>query len=205
MRFIAGISAVGYFFDAARAADTGHWIFPMPDFLHVVVFSLCPLIIFSDLYQRRVRNDVLLAALLTGIGWLIWVWTQQTAAPLVMAAIGLLIGFFVLMPFYLGGWMGAGDVKFFATLGFLLGGKALLPVWIIASLLGGVHAVMILMSRALTRHPGSALAVVQSRFAQSLLWQHVLVARQARKGLPYAAYMAVGALMTMTFTTLTHW
>ena len=101
--------------------------------------------------------------------------------------------------------MGAGDVKFFATLGFLLGGKALLPIWIIASLLGGVHAVIILVFRVLMRYSGSGLAALQAQVIEWHLWQRVLIAREGRKGLPYAAYMAIGALITMKFTTLTHW
>jgi prepilin peptidase CpaA len=177
----------------------------MPNFLQVVVIVLCLLIIADDLYERRVRNAWLLAALLFGAGWLMWAWMQQVAVPLVLAVIGLLIGLLILLPFYVMRWMGAGDVKFFATLGFLLGGKALLPIWIIASLLGGVHAVIILVFRFLMRYSGSGLAALQAQVIEWHLWQRVLIARKGRKGLPYAAYMAIGALITMKFTTLTHW
>jgi len=177
----------------------------MPQFLQAVAVLLCLLVIVGDFYQRRVRNQWLVAALLLGLGWLIWFWTRQTAVPLVTAMMGLAIGLAVLLPFYIGGLMGAGDVKFFATLGFLLGGKALLPIWIIGSLLGGVHAVVILVSRYLMGYPGLGFAGLQIRVTESRLWQHVLVARNGRKGLPYAAYMAIGGLLTMFFTTLTHW
>lgn len=177
----------------------------MPSLLQVLVIFLCVLTIASDIIEHRVRNAWLLAALILGAVWVVWMFVKNDAAKPWGSVVGLVIGFLVLLPFYIWRWMGAGDVKFFATLGFLLGAKALLPIWIIASLLGGAHAVIVLMSRVLTRHPGSALAVVQARMVQSHVWQRVLLARQGRKGLPYAAYMAIGALLTMTFTTLTHW
>ena len=177
----------------------------MPSPLQAMAIFLCILTIASDLFEYRVRNAWLVAALMLGAGWMIWLWTQYDAAPPWMALVGLLIGFSVLLPFYVMRWMGAGDVKFFATLGFLLGGKALLPIWIIASLLGGVHAVIILVFRVLMRYSGSGLAALQAQVIEWHLWQRVLIARKGRKGLPYAAYMAIGALITMKFTTLTHW
>jgi prepilin peptidase CpaA len=177
----------------------------MPSFLEAVVVLLCFLTIASDFIEHRVRNAWLMVALLLGAGWMIWSWLKNNNAVPWMAAFSLLIGLLVLLPFYVMRWMGAGDVKFFATLGFLLGGKALLPIWIIASVLGGMHAVAIVLSRLVSRHAGSGLAAMQAQVGQSLLWQRVLAARDGRKGLPYAAYMAIGALLTMKFPDLTHW
>jgi prepilin peptidase CpaA len=177
----------------------------MPSFLEAVVVLLCFLTIASDFIEHRVRNAWLMVALVLGAGWMIWSWLKNNNAVPWMAAFSLLIGLLVLLPFYVMRWMGAGDVKFFATLGFLLGGKALLPIWIIASVLGGMHAVAIVLSRLVSRHAGSGLAAMQAQVGQSLLWQRVLAARDGRKGLPYAAYMAIGALLTMEFPDLTHW
>jgi len=177
----------------------------MPSPPQAVAILLCLLTIASDVIEHRVRNTWLLAALTIGAGWTIWSWLNENGAPPWAAGVGLLIGLLVLLPFYVMRWMGAGDVKFFATLGFLLGGKALLPIWIIASVLGGIHAVGLLLSRYVMRHAGSGLAAMQAQFGQSYLWQRVLAARNGRKGLPYAAYMAIGALLTMKFTSLTHW
>jgi len=122
-----------------------------------------------------------------------------------MALAGLLIGLVVLLPGYIFGWMGAGDVKFFAVLGFLLGAKALLPIWIVGSLLGGIHALAIVGSRHWVRNYGYPLASLQTSINESRLWQQVLAARQGRVGLPYAAYMAMGALLVVFVPDLTHW
>lgn len=129
----------------------------------------------------------------------VW-WLGQRDMPW-MALVGLLIGLLAMLPFYVFGWMGAGDVKFFAVLGFLMGAKALLPIWIIASLIGGVHAIALLLSR----HAGPWGQALQAQWAGTRLWQRVLVARQGRKGLPMAAYMAVGALTTVAMPQLAHW
>jgi len=177
----------------------------MPSPLEAVVIVLCVLTVASDIFEHRVRNVWLVAALFFGTGCLIFEWLRVGGSAPWTALFGLLIGFLVLLPFYAIHLMGAGDVKFFATLGFLLGGKALLPIWIIASVLGGVHAVIVLVSRYVIRHAGPGLAFMQGQFIESRLWQRVLVARNGRKGLPYAAYMAIGALLTMKFSTLTHW
>jgi len=177
----------------------------MPSPLQAVVILLCAFTVVTDVFEHRVRNAWLLASLMLGAGSMAWMWLQNDAALPWMSPAGLLIGFLVLLPFYVMRWMGAGDVKFFATLGFLLGGKALLPIWIIASMLGGIHAVIILLSRHVIRRSGSELAAMQMQVVESHVWQRVLEARGGRKGLPYAAYMAIGALITMKFTTLTHW
>lgn len=180
------------------------WMSASP--LQMMIIVLCVSIIASDLYAHRVRNAWLLSALLLGAGWMGWEWLQNAEASLPWNALtGLLIGLVVLLPFHIFGLMGAGDVKFFATLGFLLGGKALLPIWIIGSLLGGMHAVIIALSRYAERHSAGSLVMVQARVRESRLWQNVLVARQGRKGLPYAAYLAIGAIFTIFVPSLMHW
>ncbi|CAM0997200.1 Prepilin type IV endopeptidase peptidase domain-containing protein [Rhodanobacter sp. Root179] len=177
----------------------------MSEPLQALIVMLCGLTIFSDLYAHRVRNAWLLLALLSAGGWLLWSWARGTAGPPWPSLAGLLIGLGALLPFYIVGWMGAGDVKFFATLGFLLGGEALLPIWIIASLLGGMHAIVITVARQKTPLASGPVAMVQTMSRESRLWQRVMTARQGRKGIPYAAYMAIGALFTLYAPNVVHW
>lgn len=162
-------------------------------------------VVISDLYAHRVPNAWLLAALLAGATWLVHGWVRGTGGPPWPALAGLLIGLGALLPVYVFGWMGAGDVKFFATLGFLLGAKALLPIWIIGSLLVGVHAVIIVMSRAYLAQALPGWAAVQWRVADSAWGRRIVAARGARQGLPYAAYLAIGALTTLYVPDLMPW
>ncbi|WP_426701293.1 A24 family peptidase [Rhodanobacter sp. Col0626] len=171
--------------------------------LHVLVIAICVLTMAGDFWERKVRNNWLVGALIFGAGWMVWCWARGIAGPPWPAMLGLLMGLVVLLPFYILRSMGAGDVKLFAVLGFLMGAKALLPIWIIASLIAGAHTVLLIMSRM-----SICLAVVnvlKIQAEKSSLWQRVLTARQGRRGLPYAAYMGIGALVTLYVPNLVHW
>jgi len=171
----------------------------------ILAMLLSVTVIFSDTCMRRVPNLWLLAALLVGTLALAlpdgWVASGHWATPW----IGLLAGFLVLLPMYACGWMGAGDVKFFATLGFLLGARALLPIWVIGSLLCGVHALLVVMARAPMVQMLPGWNTVQLRYADSAWAQRLARARGNRQGLPYAAYLGIGALITLAMPQLAHW
>lgn len=155
-------------------------------------------VIASDLYARRVPNRWLLGALLLGTLLLAWQAVQQGIASTVPHGAGLLLGLCSLFPFYAMRWMGAGDVKFFAVLGFLLGWQALLPVWIGASLMAGVHAVAVYSWRSLRLHLPPRLMVLQHDAVQHRALAPVLhqvqQARGGREGIPYAAYLGLTSI-----------
>ena len=172
--------------------------------LHALALLISLLIAASDLYARRVPNRWLLATLLLGATSLGLSWMMGTGGPPWPALLGLLLGLGVLLPVYLFGWMGAGDVKFFATLGFLLGAKALLPIWMVGSLLAGMHAAAVLVSRYWPHRAAPAWPTAPAWLAMSPLRQRIAAARQGRQGVPYAAYLAVGALVVVAAPNLLH-
>ncbi|MCW8344380.1 prepilin peptidase, partial [Stenotrophomonas sp. SG1] len=91
-------------------------------------------------YARRVPNAWLVAA---GVIAALAITAGQFSAPRLPwlpHVAGAVLGLLALLPFYALRWMGAGNVKFFAVLGLMLGWQALLPVWLVASLAAGVHA-----------------------------------------------------------------
>lgn len=155
---------------------------------------LCVQVASSDLYARRVSNRWLLACLALLV--LLLCWQGAGMARWREAGLGLLCAA-ALLPFYAMGWMGAGDVKFFAVLGALLGPALLLPVWILASLAAGVHAICVMSApRILTRVPLGLRFVVENTQGRLHAWpphQRMLAARHGRRGIPYAAYLAVAA------------
>ncbi|AIY40104.1 putative prepilin peptidase transmembrane protein [Collimonas arenae] len=91
-------------------------------------------------------------------------------------------------PLYILRAMAAGDVKFFAVLGLLLGPGALLPVFLFASLIAGAHAMIVYVLR-LGLAPG--LQVIAVRVACWNWYQRMLERRGNRVGIPYAAYLAL--------------
>jgi prepilin peptidase CpaA len=163
-------------------------------------------VIASDLYARRVPNRWLLGALLLGALLLAWLAMHQGIASIAPHAAGLLLGLCSLLPFYVMRWMGAGDVKFFAVLGFLLGWQALLPVWIGASLLAGVHAVAVYSWRSLRLYLPLRLTLLQHNAAQHRALAPALhqlqQARGGRQGIPYAAYLGLTSIGWIAWTLL---
>lgn len=173
--------------------------------LGLLAIGLCLRIAISDLYARRVPNAWLLAACAIALPLIV---AGQFSAPRIdwsAHLLGAVLGLVALLPFHAARWMGAGDVKFFAVLGLLLGWQALLPVWVLASLAAGVHAVLVLAARQLgTRLPVRLQLQVNRTSAQ---WhshpalRELQAARQGRQGIPYAAYLAFAAIGWLLATT----
>ncbi|GAB3052000.1 A24 family peptidase [Stenotrophomonas tumulicola] len=166
--------------------------------LGLLAMALSLRIVISDLYARRVPNTWLLAG--AGVGAVLVAASALSSSftDILPHLLGLLIGFAALIPFYAIRWMGAGDVKFFAVLGFLLGWQALLPVWIGASLLAGLHSVTVYVWRGVRGFlPMRAMSLqnqISDRLQQRPALQTMQAARQGRVGIPYAAYLGFAAI-----------
>lgn len=98
-----------------------------------------------DWRQQRLPNWLTLGGL--GIG-LIWIWMSGSVLlggdP---SRNGLAAGIAaaVLLPAYLAGWLGAGDVKFVAAMGILGGAAVLLPTLLMACIVAGFGALLVLV------------------------------------------------------------
>ncbi|WMJ69489.1 prepilin peptidase [Stenotrophomonas sp. 24(2023)] len=172
--------------------------------LGLLAIGLCLRIAISDLYARRVPNAWLLGTSALAMVALLAGQFIGPPAAWMPHLLGALLGLVALLPFYAIGWMGAGDVKFFAVIGLLLGMHALLPVWIIASLAAGAHAVAVL---ACARLPLVLPTPLQLQWERShRYWrnrpsvQRMQGARQGRQGIPYAAYMGIAAIGWVLWT-----
>jgi prepilin peptidase CpaA len=96
-----------------------------------------------DWRSRRVSNLLVIAGLIAAL-----ICASTARAPfgvsLAQAGLGVVIGFAILLPFYLLHLMGAADVKIFAVLGAWCGLSVLFEIWVIASILAGVHAAVLM-------------------------------------------------------------
>ena len=117
-----------------------------------------------------------------GIGW-------------AQALAGAAIGFGFLLLFYAAGLMGAGDVKFAGALGLWVGLQALAPIWIVASLLAGVHAVLWLVLQRWPWFPRLALMLFGPRPSTA----DGQGSRQRARFIPYAAYLALATAVWMVW------
>lgn len=157
---------------------------------------LAVLVIAYDLYARRVPNRLLLITLLVAAAF--YAAPTVTDDPSVgQGLLGFIAGLGLLLPFYLLHWMGAGDVKFMGVLGFLLGPKAVIFIWLTSCITLVVHTVCLGFCRlaikhfALPHHPVTLVINDLSNRADSRMTS----ARKGRVGMPYAAHLALAALI----------
>ncbi|MNK96670.1 Type IV leader peptidase family protein [compost metagenome] len=166
--------------------------------LPVLALLLSAQVAISDLYARRVSNRWLLCVAGLAVAGLLWSWMTGAMPFPGMHLLGLAVGLVALLPFYVIGWMGAGDVKYFAVLGLLLGAPALLPIWIVASLMAGAHALAVIVAPGVRSLLPIRAQLLHARVQQQ--WQAGATARglqslrQGRAGIPYAAYLAAATL-----------
>lgn len=153
------------------------------------VALLCAATLYTDFAHRRVPN-ILLAIAVLALG-LALIAGQAAEPPLAARLIGAGLGLAVTLPVYALGRMAAGDVKFLTVAGLFTGPQGLVVAWVVGSLLGLVHALLAL-ALALARRTPAADHALHSR-DQTLPTAQFSPAR----GIPYAAYLAVGVLAWM--------
>lgn len=144
----------------------------------------------TDLKTRRIPNYVVLVLGIAGFGF-----SVLHAPPLegAMRGVGgLVTGLVLWLPFYMMGWLGAGDVKLFAASGVWLGPGRTLEGAVIAALAGALLAVgWMAWNHGLKRVVETVwLATV----APTVLATSAESGRSSRS-LPYGVALVVGALV----------
>lgn len=159
----------------------------------IFFIGLCLVIALYDLLFRRVSNWLLLAALGVHAGWLVVTGHGLNGIDVWQSLTGGIVGFVLFLPLYALRAMGAGDVKFFALLGLMMGLPALLLLWLIGSVLAGLHAlVWYATTKQLVVLP--AWNLFADRLAANDWYRQMLKRREGRRGIPYAAYLAIAAI-----------
>ena len=143
-----------------------------------------------DFRQRRIPNALVLVGAVLGVAALATN-LQPFGLGWGAALTGAAVGFGVLMTLYATGVMGAADVKVAGVLGLWLGTTPLLPVWVVASVLAGVHALC-----WMALHHGALLPDLASALSADAESPGV-AGRPARRQrhIPLAAYLALAALL----------
>ena len=97
-----------------------------------------------DLRSRRIPNG--LTAAMTGIGFGLGASAQGEMSMLTSLA-GFTLGLMFMMPGYVMGATGAGDVKLMGAVGALVGPSMVLTAFLCTSIAGGVLALMVAVQR----------------------------------------------------------
>jgi prepilin peptidase CpaA len=123
----------------------------MHPYIAVFLLAALGLAVFTDLREQRIPNSLTLSTALFGIlfhGLGGFVFGPESGAGGVLFALaGLGVGLALMLPPYLFGVMGGGDVKLLAAVGACLGWQVTVEAFLYSSLAGGVYALAVLLLR----------------------------------------------------------
>lgn len=137
----------------------------------IILLAWATIAAVCDARDRRLPNWLTLGGFTVGAVYALIAGVSLLGGNTANAMFAAAIAFLLFFPMYLAGWMGAGDVKLFAAMGMLGGSKVLLPTLLIASIVAGIGALVLLGRNR--KNTGAAEA-------------------PARRPLPYGVGLALG-------------
>jgi prepilin peptidase CpaA len=145
-----------------------------------------------DVRSRRIPNWLTGTAIALGLGMHWWL---QGWMALATAALAGAIGGGVFLLFYLGGGMGAGDVKLMAGVSVLVGLGHVGEVLIATALLGGVFAILLAVSKGQLKAVVGNVAGIFVHHGKAGLTPHpeLNLTNPLTLRLPYGIAIAAGA------------
>ena len=148
--------------------------------LIVPLLALLIVALITDLRDRRIPNILVLAGLVIGVAGHVWF---SGVTGLVLAASGMCVGLLCLLPFYISGGMGAGDVKLMAMCGAFLGPVHVVVAAVAALVVGGVI--------------GTVWFSMQLRSTESADPQDDADSISMNAAIPYALAVSAGAIISL--------
>ena len=137
------------------ACPAWHPLNLMPNLFIIVTHALLAALLLSavtiDFRSRRIPNRLVLAGMVLALAFHAFA-TVTGAPPLAGPAAwaplaGLVVGFALLLPLYLLGAMGAGDVKLMAMVGAFIGAQPVLVAALYTFLAGGLLSLAFMLGR----------------------------------------------------------
>ncbi|MCH8251841.1 MAG: prepilin peptidase [Planctomycetes bacterium] len=159
-----------------------------------------------DYKERRVPNKLNLAIALVGFA----AQAVYNGAPgLASGALGLLVGFGLLIVPWLMHGMGAGDVKLMAAIGVWLGPALTLYSFTAGAVIGGVIAMIMILSSGRLRMAYVNLSTIVTKCAsRKTVFSEYGSAKSfgaTSQLLPYGVPLTIGTILIMTATTFGWW
>jgi prepilin peptidase CpaA len=127
-----------------------------------VVIAAVVIAAVTDLRSFTIHNALTLPLLATG---LIYHGLQGDWAAFSSSLQGAMFGFGILLPFFLAGGIGAGDVKLMAGVGAWLGWPVILVVFTIAALAGAAYGLVLVVACGRLREGCVNLQILWHRIA----------------------------------------
>lgn len=148
----------------------------------ILLWALTLPAVYHDLRWRRVPNILILAGITCGAATV----TLGGRSDILQGSCGFVLGFLLLLPFFLLGGVGGGDVKSLAVIGLFTGPSLLLTAFFWGACAGGLAAIGIKLRN---RHPLSGEVAAR-------------VGRTPHPTLPYAAILFLAAAITLSRAVL---
>ncbi len=167
----------------------------MPLSIEIALIILVLAAAGSDLRTRRIPNWITVPG--AALGFVLQAYSGGFRGALESLA-GSGLGLAIFIALYVAGGMGAGDVKLFSAVGALTGPEALILVFVLTGLLGGIAAAALAASRGRLRTTLERTAGLLLDLGR-LRWQEVREASGAPDALrlPYGAVIAGGTLLSL--------
>jgi prepilin peptidase CpaA len=155
---------------------------------------------WMDLRSRRIPNWLNLSACILGFGLNTFF---SHAAGFRLAGEGFALALLVYLPLYLIRAMGAGDVKFMAAIGALIGPENWLGVFLTTAILGGVASLCLIVARNRLHVTLSNLLTITTELVKGRMPFHRDPSLDVRDtqalGLPHGTIIAVSVCIFLTF------
>ncbi|MCJ7602209.1 MAG: prepilin peptidase [Desulfobulbaceae bacterium] len=116
----------------------------------------------TDIRSRKIPNFLTFPTILAGLMFHLF---TTGFDGLFYSLKGLGLGFALLIPFYAGGGMGAGDVKLMSAVGAVVGAGQVFTVFLLTTISGGIYALVLMLIRGTLKE--------ELQFVACLMWQAV--------------------------------
>jgi prepilin peptidase CpaA len=164
----------------------------------IVQLLLSVMVVIAGVYDirfRRIPNWLVLTGLLLGLALNALLYQ---GAGLLLSGKGLGLAFLIYFPLYLLRAMGAGDVKLMGAIGAIVGPADWFGIFLIGGLLGGIWAVIVILTKGRVRRTLWNVACILNEVAHFrapyLVTDELDVKSPRAVTLPHGAAIALGSL-----------
>ena len=176
---------------------------PLPIPVPYLTAALVLMAAFCDLRSREIPNWLTLGGIVSGLavhsyltGW----------SGLQFSAAGLGVAALVFLPLWWMRWLGGGDMKLMAAVGALTGWSNLIVIFIFDAMLGGVVALVAVITRGRSRRTlhniGRMVSAMLHGKAPHEVSPELEAGTEESMGMPRAVTIAIATLLILWTATL---
>lgn len=162
-----------------------------------MLFALVIVAAISDYRSYRIPNWLTFGGTAVALAYALAV-PFVPGQGFLWALVGMAIGLFLMLPFYMLRAMGAGDVKLMAMIGAFVGGDHIIPIILLSFIVGGTMAIgFAVYKRVLWRMLGNVKSMTQMLILSAMTGAASSTSVDAGTSggkLPYGVSIAIGTI-----------